>query len=130
MGRQEGARRGAAEILKRLPEGVAASVAFAVDDLSGGLAFDTEPTLPPDTLAGLTAREMGNAERVPQSVGERGADATEQVASDQKLYAMEMDESLTLALLLGLTEASLGNVYVKVRRLRQGLASALNRHCP
>lgn len=47
----------------------------------------------------------------------------------QNLYVMEMDEGLTLALLLGPTGVPLGSVYVKVRSLRQELASALNRHC-
>ena len=56
-----------AEVLERLPEHVAASAPFVVDDLGGILAIYTQTHLPPDTLLGLTAKETGNAKKVLQN---------------------------------------------------------------
>ena len=76
-----------AEVLERLPEDVAASAPFVVDDLGGILAFYTHTHLPSDTLLGLTAKETGNAQKGAAKRGACGAGVTWNAALDRNLLS-------------------------------------------
>jgi hypothetical protein len=118
--------RAAAEILNSLRLKVGARAAFVVDDLGRIVAFDTDPSLPPDALADLAARQISRAENMLQHVGERGAGIAWEVAPAQTMYVTELSEGLALAMLFGSPEIAVATVYGQVRSLRQELTTVID----
>ncbi len=111
--------------LTRFREHAHAQAAFVVDHLGRLCAFDSQPDLPPATLADLTARQVTRAAAVVQRFHDHAADSTWEVDSGRSIYVTPLSPELAVVLLLQTSVVHAGTLGRASSAAREELLSAL-----